>query len=89
VLTVTEAASANLAQMIKQQGAPEDIAVRFVYEGHGVASHRDSQRAGDTASQHEARTVLLLDAQVSKLLAADRLDLVGAKLALKCPKEGE
>ena len=89
MLTVTEAASVRFAQMLKQQSMPEEIAVRFVYEGQGVASQQDSERAGDTTFQHEGRTVLLLDAQVSELLAEDTLDLEGAKLALKHPKDGE
>ena len=89
MLTVTEAASTRLAQMLKQQSMPEEIAVRFVYEGQGIALQQDSERAGDTTFQHEGRTVLLLDAQVSELTAEDTLDLVGAKLTLKRPKEGE
>lgn len=68
MLTVTAAASARPAQLLKQPSMPEEIAVRFVYEG---------------------RTVLPLDAQVSELLAEDTFDLVGAKLMLKRPKEGE
>ena len=75
--------------MLKQQSMPEEIAVRFVYEGQGIALQQDSERAGDTTFQHEGRTVLLLDAQVSELLAEDTLDLVGAKLTLKRAKEGE
>lgn len=88
MLTVTEAASARLAQMLKPQSMPEEIAVRFVCEGQGIALQRGSERAGDTTFQREGRTVLLLDAQGSELLAEDPLDLVGAKLTLKRPKEG-
>jgi hypothetical protein len=89
VLTVTEAAGANLAQALKQQDAPEDIAVRFGHEGQSIALQQDSERGGDTTFQHEGRTVLLPDAQVSELPAKDTLYLVGAKLTLKRPKEGE
>ncbi len=86
---VTEAASARLAQMLKQQSRLEEIAVRFVYEGNGSALRRDSERPGDTTFQHEGRTVLLLDAQVSELLAEDTLDLEGTKLKLQPPKESK
>jgi Fe-S cluster assembly iron-binding protein IscA len=90
VLTVTEAARAHLAQLLAQQDVPEDIAVRFVYEeGEGIALQPDSERAGDTAFQHEGQTVLVMDAQVSELLAEDTLDLEGTKLALQHPQEGE
>ncbi len=89
MLTVTEAASARLAQVLKQQSMPEEIAVRFVYEGNGGALRRDNERPGDTTFQHEGRTVLLPDAQVSGLLAEDTLDLEGAKLKLQPPKESK
>ena len=89
MLTVTEAASARLRQMLEQQSMPEETAVRFVYEGQGVALQQDRERAGDTTFQHEGRTVLLLDAQVSELLAEDTLDLEGTKLKLQPPKESK
>ena len=38
--------------------------------------------------QHEGRTVLLLDAQVSEMLAQDTLDFEGKKLTLQHPREG-
>lgn len=89
MLTVTEAASARLAQILSQQGLPEDIAVRLVHEGQGIALQQDSERAGDTTFQHEGRTVLLLDAEVSALLAGNTLDIEGAKLTLLDSQEGE
>ena len=89
MLTVTEAASARLAQMLKQQSMPQEIAVRSVYEGQGIALRQDRERARDATFQYEGRTVLLLDAQVSELLAEDTLDLAGTKLTLKRPQEGE
>jgi Fe-S cluster assembly iron-binding protein IscA len=89
MLTVTEAASARLAQMLKQQNAPAHIAVRFVCEQQTAGLRQDSERPGDTSFQHQGRTVLVLDAQVSELLAEVTLDLEGARLTLQRPKEGE
>lgn len=89
MLTVTEAASAHLARMIKRQNGPENIALRIVYEGQSAALRQDSDRTGDTTFQHAGRTVLLLDAQVSELLAEDTLDLEGTKLKLQSPKESK
>jgi len=89
MLTATDAASARLAQMLDDPGSPEDVAVRFVFEGQGIALKQDNQRPGDTMFQHEGRTVLLLEAQVPELLAEDTLDVEGAKLTLQHPKEGE
>ena len=89
VLTVTEAASAHLARMIKRQDGQEGMVVRFVCEGQGIKLRQDSERTGDTTFQHAGRTVLLLDAQVSELLAEDTLDLKGTKLKLRRPKESK
>ncbi|MBU0640053.1 MAG: hypothetical protein KKB50_14395 [Planctomycetes bacterium] len=89
MLSVTEAAGARLAQMLKQQDVPEDTAVRFVCEGQGIALRQDSVRAGNTTFQHEDRTVWRRDAQVSELLAEDPLDPEGAKLTRQHPQEGE
>ena len=54
MLTVTEAVSARLAQMPDQKGLPDEVAIRFVYEGQGIALHRDSERAGDATSSTKA-----------------------------------
>ncbi len=89
MLTITEAASARLAQLLDDQGLPEDVAVRFVFEGQGTALKQDSERPGNTTFQHGDLTVLLLDAQVSELLTEDTLDVEGAKLTLEHPQEGE
>lgn len=89
MLTVTEAAGAHLAQLLAQHGLPDDVAVRLVSEGQGIALQQDSERAGDTTFQHEDRTVLLLDADVSQLLDENTLDLEGTKLTLQRPSEDE
>jgi len=87
MLTVTEAAGVHLAEILAQQRVPEDIAVRFVYEGQSIVLEHDSARDGDTTYQHDGRTVLLLDAQLSGLLAKAILDLDGAQLKLRPPGE--
>ncbi|MCG8407766.1 MAG: hypothetical protein MI923_21410 [Phycisphaerales bacterium] len=89
MLTVTEAASAHLEKMLKQKEVPEGTAVRFVDDGDGVVLRQDTQRDGDAAFQHNGRTVLLLDARMSELLAKDTLDLKDSELTLRRPKEGE
>jgi len=89
MLTVTDAAGARLAQMLGQQCLAEEFAIRFVYEGRGIVIQQDSERAGDTAFQHEGRTVLLLDAQISEQLTELTLDLEGVQFALHTPREGD
>ncbi|MFQ5804820.1 MAG: hypothetical protein ACE5I3_00045 [Phycisphaerae bacterium] len=87
MLTVTEDAGARLAQMLTQENLPEEVAIRLVREGGGVGMQPDSERPGDATFEHNGRLVLLLDEQVSRLLANDTLDVEGAKLTLK-PGEG-
>ncbi len=89
MLTVTEAASAHLAQLLEQHNLPDEVAVRFVYENEGIALQQDSERPGDTKFQHEDRTVLLLDPQMSELLNEGTLDVDGASLTLHHPQQDE
>jgi len=88
MLTVTEVASARLAQMLEDQGVSEEVAVRFVIEGQGVALRQDTERPGDATFQHDGRTILLLDAEVSELLTETTLDLEDARLTLLHSGEG-
>ena len=83
MLTVTEAAGTLLAQILDQEDLPQEVAIRLVHEGEGVTMQPDSERPGDATFQHEDRTVLLLDEQISQLLTEETLDVDGEKLALR------
>lgn len=83
MLAVTEAARTRLAQMLEQEGVPQEAAVRLVHDGDGVTLQSDAERPGDETFQYIGRTVLLLAAQVSELLAESTLDIAGAKLTLR------
>lgn len=89
MLIITDSARANLAQMLEQQGAAPETAVRFVSDGQGIALQPDSEREGDTAFKHEGRTILLLDSQMSDLLSGVTLDFADEKYTLHHPNEGE
>jgi hypothetical protein len=89
MLAVTEAARARLAQILTQQGLPEDVAIRLVDEGDGIGMRPDSESPGDTTFKHGDRPVLLLDEQVSGLLADDMLDVEGADLTLRPGEDTE
>ncbi len=75
MLTLTEAAGAYLTAILDEERVPVEAAVRFVKEEDGFAMGPDTARPGDVTFEHEGRTVLLLDEQVSGLLAAKRLDV--------------
>lgn len=87
MLTVTTAAAAHLAQMLGAAEAPDDVAVRFVVEGSSLALTLDRPGPGDATFDHSGRMVLLLDEDVSELLADNTLDVeqtdAGSKLELR------
>ena len=89
MLTVTESAGVLLAQILEQEGLSEDVAIRLVYEGQGLAMQADSERPDDDAFKHKDRTVLVLDKQISELLAENTLDVDGDRLMLAGDEEGE
>jgi hypothetical protein len=86
MLTVTESAGAHLSSLLNEAEAPEDVAVRFVLEGQGLAMALDNERPEDEKFDHEGKTILLLDNQISELLADKTLDIEmaedGPQLAL-------
>jgi hypothetical protein len=87
MLTVTESAGAHLSSLLVEAEAPEKVAIRFVREGDGFALDLDNPRDGDTTFAHQERTVLVLDDEVSKLMADLTLDVkdsdAGPKLTLR------
>ncbi|MHC4442934.1 MAG: hypothetical protein ACYTF1_14435 [Planctomycetota bacterium] len=86
MLTVTESASGHLANLLVEAEAPEDVAVRFILEGQGLAMALDNERPEDEKFDHDGKTILLLDNQISELLADKNLDIEtdddGPQLAL-------
>ena len=89
MFTVTEAASARLAEILEKKDLSEEVAVRFIHEGGVIRLRSDKEQPGDTTFQHEGRTVLLLDAQVSELLADETLDIEGPGLTLRNADDGQ
>ncbi len=75
MLTVTEAASAHLAQMLADAEAPNDVAIRIVVREGGLVLALDSANTEDATFDHEERTVLVLDTEVSELLQEKTLDV--------------
>ncbi|UCD28480.1 MAG: hypothetical protein JSV03_15575 [Planctomycetota bacterium] len=75
MLTVTEPASAHLANMLVEAEAPEDVAVRFILQGKGLAMGLDREQPEDDSFDHQGKTVLLMDKQISELLTDKTLDV--------------
>jgi Fe-S cluster assembly iron-binding protein IscA len=87
MMNLTEAAGAQLAQILDHEKCPQEVAVRLVYEGQGIAMTLDGERQGDTLFEHSGRTVLMLDEQVAQLLDTETLDVEqseeGTRLTLR------
>jgi hypothetical protein len=85
MLTMTEAAGGFLCKVLDDAHASPDTAVRVLIDGDALASTLDKPRPGDSTFVHEGRKVLVLDEQVSELLAERTLDVrsthEGTKLA--------
>ena len=81
MFTVTEAASAQLHNMLEEASAPEGMVARFVVKGTKLNMESDTVQPGDVTFEHEGQTVLVLDEATSEALA-DR------KLVVKETEEG-
>lgn len=84
MLSVTDNASQHLATLLDE--APENAVVRFVPQEDGLAVQLGNVQQGDTTFEHDDKTVLALDSQVSEALADKTLDVQqteqGPQLAL-------
>jgi hypothetical protein len=74
MLTVTQAAGAHLAQLLFENDASDDVAIRFVLVGQSLTPKLDNVRPDDVTFDHEGKTVLILDEQLSERLADRTLD---------------
>ena len=73
MLTVSYTAGERLDEMLAQANAPDDAAIRLVFEGDGLNLEIDSARPGDTTFDHAETVVLVIDEQVSDLVADMKL----------------
>jgi len=83
---LTETAGEYLISVLDDANASEETAIRFVLEGNTLMPKLDNAHPGDATFDHEGRKVLVLDAQVSQVLAESTLDVQateeGPKLVL-------
>lgn len=69
MLTVTNSALDRLHRRLARKEAADGVALRFSRRDGGWSLRMDEAAAGDTAIDHDGRTVLLLDESVSKVPA--------------------
>ncbi len=75
MLTISDAAGAHLAQILVQAKVSDTEAVRCVLDGTKLSIQLDEVCPDDVVCAHEARTVLVLDAEVSHALSDRPLDV--------------
>ena len=75
MLAITESAGAHLAQLLAENNAADDVAIRFLFIGETLTPKLDRVRPGDVTFDHEGRTVLVLDEPLSEELAGNTLDV--------------
>jgi Fe-S cluster assembly iron-binding protein IscA len=75
MLTITETAGAHLAQLLVENDASEDVAIRFLLVGEKLRPILDDVRPGDVTFKHQGKTILALDEPLSERLADTTLDV--------------
>ncbi len=75
IFTVTAGARARLAKKLTTKRATSEQALRFVRRPGGWQLRLDGADPEDTKFTHEGRTVLLLDAEVSRKMKTKTLGI--------------
>jgi len=75
MLTMTDTAGEYLTTVLDDANAAEKTAVRLVLDGNTLTPKLDNARPGDATFDHEGRMVLMLDAQLTQVLAESMLDV--------------
>ena len=75
MFTMTETAGEYLTTVLDDSNAAEETAIRLVVEDNTLTPKLDNARPGDATFDHEGRTVLVLDEQMTQVLAESRLDV--------------
>jgi hypothetical protein len=75
MLMISETAGEYLTAILDNANAAEETAVRFVLEGNTLTPQLDNARPGDATFDHDGRQILVLDEQVSQVLADSTLDV--------------
>jgi hypothetical protein len=83
MVMMTETAGEYLTTVLDDANVVEERAVRLVIEGDTLTPRLDTARPGDTTCEHEGRIVLVLDEQVSQMLAESTLDVRATEEGLK------
>ncbi len=73
MLTLSYTASEQLALMLAEAEAPDDAVFRVVAEDDELGFEIDTVQPDDATFDHAEKTVLVIDEQISRLLANKKL----------------
>jgi len=74
MLNVTDKAAAALHESLEASTSEESHALRLTRTAEGLALALDEQREGDQVVEHDDRTVLVIEEEISRALAGATLD---------------
>ncbi len=75
MLNASDAACAFISELLTASEAPDESAVRFVLEENQLSMKLDEKKPGDETFDHDGKTVLLVDAEMSQVLDGKTLDV--------------
>ncbi len=75
MFTVSYTASEHLALMLAEANAPDAAVFRLIVKNDETELEIDTVQPGDTTFDHAEKTVLVIDEQVSELVADMKLDV--------------
>jgi Fe-S cluster assembly iron-binding protein IscA len=77
MLTVTDDARAHFATLLDQAEVPDGSVVRIVTKDQGLALVPDVTRDGDKEFEHDGKTVLVIQQELTSHLEGMTLDVNG------------
>jgi len=75
MLTVTDAAASQFAEILNDDQVEDDKVVRLVAKEGQLSLALDTQRPEDTTFEHDEKTVLAVDNEIAQLVDEKTLDV--------------
>lgn len=75
MMTLTDAAAGQLAELLNDDNVDDSQCVRLVAKEGELALGLDEAKEEDTTFEHDGQTVLCLDQQIAELLEEKTLDV--------------
>jgi Fe-S cluster assembly iron-binding protein IscA len=83
MLTVTDSAAQEIAAMLEQYDSPDGAAVRLIRDEQGIGMTIDEPAPSDVTIDHADKPLVVMDAEVSELLAERTLHVQKSEQGLQ------